>query len=196
VPSAAAALGTSVHRWIEQRAGRSMSLFEPESDVPASTGVVAGLQESFLATPFAVLEPVKVEAPFVLVVDGRVVRGRVDAAYERDGRFEVVDFKTGRTPAAGDPSASAQLDLYAVAAVDAWGVDGEKLRTTYCYLRADGVAELDERDWTTSEVDAVRARLGDTVNRISRAQYPVQPGAWCERCDFLAFCREGQATLG
>jgi DNA helicase II / ATP-dependent DNA helicase PcrA len=131
----------------------------------------------------------------VLVIEGKVVRGRVDAAYERDGRFEVVDFKTGRTPAAGDPSASAQLDLYAVAAVDAWGVDAETLRTTYCYLRADGGAELDERDWTVDAVDAVRARLAETLARIGMAQYPVQPGAWCERCDFLAFCREGQAAL-
>ncbi|MEY2476377.1 MAG: ATP-dependent helicase UvrD/PcrA [Actinomycetota bacterium] len=195
VPSAAAALGTSVHRWIEQRAGRPLSLFEPDVDVPAATGVVAGLQESFLQSPYSGLEPVKVEAPFVLVVDGRVVRGRVDAAYDRDGRFEVVDFKTGRTPATGDPSASAQLDLYALAAVDAWGVDAAKLRTTYCYLRSDGVAELDERDWTVEAVDAVRARLGQTLARIGMAQYPVQPGAWCERCDFLAFCREGQATL-
>ncbi|MEY2566050.1 MAG: ATP-dependent helicase UvrD/PcrA [Actinomycetota bacterium] len=196
MPSAAAALGTSVHRWIEQRAGRALSLFEPEPDLPASTGVVAGLQDAFLSTPYAGLEPAKVEAPFLLVVDGRIVRGRVDAAYERDGRFEVVDFKTGRTPAEGDPGANAQLDLYAVAAVDAWGVDGEKLRTTYCYLRSDGSAQLVERDWTAAEVDAVRTRLGLTLSRIGMAQYPVQPGAWCERCDFLAFCREGQATLG
>ncbi|MDQ1374128.1 MAG: ATP-dependent helicase UvrD/PcrA, partial [Actinomycetota bacterium] len=194
--STAAALGTSVHRWIEQRAGRALSLFEPEPDLPAATGVVAGLQDSFLASPYAELEPVKVEAPFLLVVDGRIVRGRVDAAYERDGRFEVVDFKTGRTPAAGDPSAYAQLDLYAVAAVDAWGVDPEKLRTTYCYLRSDGAAVLDGRDWTAAGVDAVRERLGATLARIGMAQYPVHAGAWCERCDFLTFCREGQATLG
>ena len=76
---------------------------------------MAGLQDAFLSTPYADLEPAKVEAPFLLVVDGRIVRGRVDAAYERDGRFEVVDFKTGRTPAEGDPGANAQLDLYAVA---------------------------------------------------------------------------------
>jgi DNA helicase-2/ATP-dependent DNA helicase PcrA len=195
VQSSAAALGTSVHRWIEQRAGRSLALFEPEPDLPASTGVVAGLQNAFLRSPYAGLEPVKVEAPFVLVVDGRVVRGRVDAAYDRDGRFEVVDFKTGRTPAAGDPSASAQLDLYAVAAVDAWGMDGDTLRTTYCYLRSDGGFELVEREWTSGEVDGVRARLGETLARIGIAQYPVQPGAWCERCDFLAFCRDGQAAV-
>jgi DNA helicase-2/ATP-dependent DNA helicase PcrA len=102
MPSAAAALGTAVHRWIEQRSGRALSLFEPEPDRPPATGTAAGLQDAFLATPYADLEPVKVEAPFLLVVDGCIVRGRVDAAYERDGRFEVVDFKTGRTPAEGD----------------------------------------------------------------------------------------------
>jgi RecB family exonuclease len=197
MPSAAAALGTAVHRWIEQRSGRAHSLLEPEPDRPPATGTAAGLQDAFLATPYADLEPVKVEAPFLLVVDGCIVRGRVDAAYERDGRFEVVDFKTGRTPAEGDKGAGAQLELYAVAAVDAWGVDGDKLRTTYCYLRADGSAELVERDWTNAEVDVVRRELAASLERIGMAQYPVHPGAWCERCDFVAFCREGQqATQG
>ena len=105
------------------------------SDRPASfERALAGLQAAFLATPFAALDPRRVEAPFVLSVSGTILRGRIDAAYQRDGRLEVVDFKTGRPPEDGDPGASVQLDTYAVAAVEVWSEDPAALRTTYCYL--------------------------------------------------------------
>jgi RecB family exonuclease len=208
--SPAARLGTDVHRWIEERSGRQLALLDP--DPPAdgdlggepdegdeagkiAGGIAAGMQQSFLGSVFADLDPVKVEAPFVLVVDGRVVRGRIDAVYERDGRLELVDFKTGRRPAPGDPGAWAQLDLYAVAAVDTWRADPASLRTTYCYLRADGPAEIDWRDWTVAQVDTVRARLGATLAAIAASRYPANAGAWCERCEYVAFCTDGQRAL-
>ena len=130
----------------------------------------------------------------MLVVDGRVVRGRIDAVYLRDGRLDLVDFKTGRRPAAGDPAAWAQLDLYALAAVETWGADPDTLRTTYCYLRADGSAEIESRDWTAAGVEAVRARLGQALAAVAASHYPANAGAWCERCEFLAFCPDGQAA--
>src|SRR5206468_8949773 len=103
--SAAARLGTEVHRWIEQRAGRQLVLLESETDddldpdaIPSGVDIRRALQQSFLDSPYADLDPVRVEAPFVVVVGGRMVRGRIDAVSERDGRTELVDFKTGRRP--------------------------------------------------------------------------------------------------
>src|SRR5207248_7109833 len=56
--SAAARLGTEVHRWIEQRAGRQLALLdaEPEADpdgIPADAGIRQALQQSFLQSPYA-----------------------------------------------------------------------------------------------------------------------------------------------
>lgn len=204
VASAAARLGTEVHRWIEERSGRQLGLLEPNpddgaapngDDTVAAPGVAAALRDSFLASPFAALDPVKVEAPFVLVVDGRVVRGRLDAAYERDGRLELVDFKTGRRYGPDDPWASVQLDLYALAAVETWGEDPARLRTTYCWLRADGPAELESTDWDAAAIDRVRASLGASVAAVAAARYPAAPGTWCRRCEHLSFCRDGQAAV-
>ena len=201
--SAAARLGTEIHRWIEQRAGRQLTLIEPEPDdtedgldpdrLPAGADLRAGLRASFLASPWADLDPVRVEAPFVLAVGGHLVRGRIDAAYERDGRTELVDFKTGRPAAEGDRAAATQLDLYGLAAVDAWRADPAGLRTTYCYLRADGPAVIVSTDWDAGRVAAVRARLAATLDAMAEARFAPTPGAWCRGCDFLSFCPAGQA---
>ncbi|HEV3352247.1 MAG TPA: ATP-dependent DNA helicase [Acidimicrobiales bacterium] len=200
--SAAARLGTEVHRWIEQRAGRQLALLEPEADVdldpdavPTGVDVRTALQRSFLESPYADLDPVRVEAPFVVVVGGRMVRGRIDAVYERDGRTELVDFKTGSRPDPGDASARTQLDLYGMAAVDTWSVDPGVLRTTYCYLRTEGPAEIDAVDWDAELLGEVRGRLGRALDGLTLGRYPTAAGPWCRRCDFVAFCPSGQAAV-
>jgi DNA helicase II / ATP-dependent DNA helicase PcrA len=192
--SAAARLGTEIHRWIEEGAGRQLALFEPDDDREASgdPSTAAGLRASFLASPYADLVPLKVEAPFVLAAGGRLVRGRIDAVYERGGRLDLVDFKTGRRPVEGDAGAEVQLDLYALAAVDGWRADPDALRTTYCYLRADGAAELDTTDWSGDRIAHVRARLEEHLGAIRDGSWPAAPGGWCQRCDFLDACDAGQ----
>jgi DNA helicase-2/ATP-dependent DNA helicase PcrA len=203
--SAAARLGTEVHRWIEQRAGRQLALLEPETDdddldpdpdtMPGGADLRTALQQSFLDSPYAGLDPLRVEAPFVVVVGGRMVRGRIDAVYEREGRTELVDFKTGNRPAPGDASARTQLDLYGMAAIDTWGVEPERLRTSYCYLRAGGPAEIDAVDWDPALLGEVRGRLGRALDGLTLGRYPATGGSWCHRCDFLAFCPSGQAAV-
>ena len=201
--SQAARLGTEVHRWIELRSGRQLALIEPEDELDGTTAPVSAqaspavqLKGSFLASPFADLDPQRVEAPFVLARSPFVVRGRIDAVYARDGRNELVDFKTGRAPAEGDPAAELQLDLYAIAAVDTWRDDPTNLRTTYCYLRTDGAAELVSRDWNAAVLARVRDELTVLLERLERDDFDVNPGAWCARCDFVDVCPAGQAVVG
>ncbi|MDQ4067950.1 MAG: PD-(D/E)XK nuclease family protein, partial [Actinomycetota bacterium] len=202
--SGAARIGTEIHRWIEQRAGRQLSLIEPDRDdldddsdadrPPGGGHVTAALRASFLASPWASLDPVKAEAPFVLAVGGHLVRGRVDAVYERDGRLELVDFKTGRPAGEGDRAAGTQLDLYGLAAVDTWRADPDRLRTTYCYLRTDGPPVVLETDWDAATLGGVRRRLAATLDALAEARFAPTPGAWCRGCDFLSFCPAGQAA--
>lgn len=200
--SAAALVGSAVHRWIERRADPQLVLLPPADEPdelapsePVKPGMAEKLQQSFLASPYATLDPQRVEAPFVLVLGRHLVRGRIDAVYERSGRLELVDFKTGRPPVAGDASAGVQLDIYALAALDAWRADPARLRTTYCYLRPDGPAQLDSSDWQPSRVTAVRARLIATLDDLAAARYTPTPGGWCRPCDFLSACAPGRAEL-
>jgi DNA helicase-2/ATP-dependent DNA helicase PcrA len=193
--STAARIGSAVHRWIEQRPDRQLVLIEDDPDVDRDPSVVAALQASFLRSPFGNLAPTRVEAPIVLARHGALLRGRVDATYERDGRLEIVDFKTGHQPAAGDASAATQLAVYGVAATDAWGADPDRLRTTYCYLRTDGPAELVSVDWDRSMLDRTRAELDALLERVAAGDYAVATGAWCGGCDFRASCATGSAWI-
>jgi DNA helicase-2/ATP-dependent DNA helicase PcrA len=202
--SGAARVGTQVHRWIEERAGRQLTLIEPNSEHVGgeAPGVVARLKDSFLASEYADLDPVRVEAPFSLVIGHHLVRGRIDAAYERagregdDGRIELVDFKTGRAADRDDRSSGLQLDIYGLAAVDSWRADPDRIRTTYCYLRTDGAPVVESVDWTTATLEEVRSRVGATLDAIAAARFEASPGGWCGRCDFLSFCPAGQQAEG
>ncbi len=201
--SPAARLGTEVHRWIEQRAGRQLRLLEPDGTgpawdgdadlLPAGPGVAARLEASFLASPWAALDPVRVEAPFVLALGAHLVRGRVDAVYERDGRLELVDFKTGRPHAGDDGGASVQLDLYGLAALSTWAADPARLRTTYCWLRTDGPPVVESSDWDAAVAERVRLRVGDTLDALAAGRWRPTPGRWCAGCDFQSVCPEGNS---
>jgi DNA helicase-2/ATP-dependent DNA helicase PcrA len=192
--SAAAAIGTAVHRWIETRHGPQGVLVDAEtlhgSDRDATPGIVAQLRGSFAASPYAQVAPVSAEAQFDLFVGGHIVRGRVDAVYEHaDGSVELVDFKTGRPPSEGDPSAETQLLIYAVAAIDSFRYEPERIRASFVYLQGDGSeAQVVAVDITPSRIAEARAWLGEAIGRIDAGSSATNPGAWCSRCDFADWC--------
>lgn len=198
--TAAAALGTAVHRWIEQRgAGTGLGgVVGPASDTTAGAhgvpGVEAALRQAFLASPYGHRAPAKIEAPFELVTDGVIVRGRIDAVYHDQGVLELVDFKTGVQPVADDPSAGRQLALYALAAVETWGVAADAVRTAYCWLRPEG-AEVEAREWDGAAIDTVREQLHADLAALASARYPARPAGWCRWCHALSFCPAGKEAI-
>ena len=188
----AARIGSLVHGWIEREAAGQASLLAAE-DEPDPW--IAELKAAFLASPWGERRPWAVERPFVLSAGGTTVRGRVDAVYDtaEPGGLEIVDFKTGRRPAADDAGAGFQLDLYALAAVDCWGRDPGGLRTTEWYVRESaGVT----RDWDRAAVDAVRQRLAGLLADVAAGRFGPVPGSYCGRCAHVAACPQGQAATG
>ena len=115
-PSPAAGRGTAFHAWVESRYGQQ-SLIDPDElpgagdDDIVSDAQLEELKAAFERSAFAGRTPVAVEAPFAIVLGGRVVRGRIDAVFERNGRYDVIDWKTGSATSA-DPT---QLALYCIA---------------------------------------------------------------------------------
>nr|WP_095873275.1 ATP-dependent DNA helicase [Streptomyces sp. TLI_235] len=147
-PQPAARRGTRFHSWVQSRfETEELLLLEPDA-LPGTDddGVederdLARLKEAFLRSPYAGRAPYRIEAPFQLLLAGRVVRGRIDAVYrERDGgsgsphpwRYEVVDWKTHREETA-DPL---QLAIYRLAWAERMGVEPEQVSAAFLYVRS------------------------------------------------------------
>ncbi|GAA4450976.1 ATP-dependent helicase [Phytohabitans houttuyneae] len=153
--------GTAFHLWLEQRFGASRLLDVDElpgaaDEDAAPDEALAELQERFLASEWADRTPVEVETPFATVIAGVVVRGRMDAVFaDPGGRYDVVDWKTGRQPSGVEAQAAAvQLAAYRLAWAELAGVPVEHVRAAFHYVRegvtvrpadllnADGLAAL------------------------------------------------------
>ena len=139
-PQPAARRGTRFHAWVEARFEPLMLLGADELPGAEDEGIederdLARLKEAFLRTPYASLTPFRVEAPFQLLLAGRVVRGRIDAVYRTDDGFEVVDWKTNRQQTA-DPL---QLAVYRLAWAEATGTPPERVTAAFLYVRSGDV---------------------------------------------------------
>jgi len=140
---------------VEARFGQQ-DLFDPE-DLPgqADAGIdsdadLAELIAAFELGPFADRVPHAVEAPFALVLDGQVVRGRIDAVYAEPDGFLVVDWKTSRR----DDADALQLALYRLAWAELAGVPVELVRAAFYYVRSGRLVEPDRLPGR-AELDAV-----------------------------------------
>jgi len=100
-PAPAAARGTRFHAWVESRYGQQPLLLPDDlpgaaDDDIESDADLQALQEAFERSDYSKRTPIAMEAPFALVLAGRVVSGRIDAVFDNNGRPEVIDWKTGR----------------------------------------------------------------------------------------------------
>ena len=144
-PNPYARRGTAFHTWLEQRfgAGRLLDVDELPGAADADAApdeALAELQERFLASEWADRTPAEVEVPFATVIAGVVVRGRMDAVFGRPGgRFDVVDWKTGRQPTGAAAAAAAvQLAVYRLAWAELAGVSVAQVGAAFHYVR-DGM---------------------------------------------------------
>ncbi|MFC6014831.1 ATP-dependent helicase [Plantactinospora solaniradicis] len=141
-PEPYARRGTAFHAWLEQRYGvvRLLDVDElpgaADSDA-APDEALAELQERFMASEWAERTPVEVEVPFATMVGGLLVRGRMDAVFALPGgRFDVVDWKTGRQPTGAEADAAAvQLAAYRLAWAELAGVSVDRVRAAFHYVR-------------------------------------------------------------
>jgi DNA helicase-2/ATP-dependent DNA helicase PcrA len=141
-PRPLARRGTLFHLWLEQRWGQQRlidldelpgaadSTAEPDADL-------AALQEAFRRSPWWRRTPAEVEFPFDMVVEGVLLRGRVDAVFTDgpDGCVEVVDWKTGQRPHGVEADAAAvQLAAYRLAWHAIVGTPLDQVRAAFHYV--------------------------------------------------------------
>ena len=140
-PNAFAKRGTAFHEWLDAHYGGSIlweeSDFPGSGEVPVAHKELSSLKEAFLASTWAALTPIHSEYPFEITVGGHVLRGRMDAVFHIDGRWVIVDWKTGRVPVPSErESVRLQLAVYRAAWARLSGVPEEQIDAKFYYVRA------------------------------------------------------------
>lgn len=161
-PGMAARRGTAFHAWIEEHYATSAMLdlegFDSSDEYVDEAYDLGTLVEAFKRSEWAHRRPAHVEVPIETRVGPVVVRGRIDAVFrDADGRWDLVDWKTGRAPSGAQARArSVQLAVYRLAWSRLTDTPLEKIRAAFCYL-ADGVVVRPEALSTEAELEAIVA---------------------------------------
>ena len=142
----------------EEGLARARALGLGEADVALALGLIRNsVEEGVLARAAAASRRWR-ELPFTFELDGRLVRGYVDLAFEEAGRLVIVDFKTDRVEAAeAEERASSYVNqggAYVMGLEAATGREAEEL--VFSFLRP-GV------DVSLSVDDALRASVREAV---------------------------------
>jgi DNA helicase-2/ATP-dependent DNA helicase PcrA len=128
--------GTQFHLWVERYYG-AQTLFDDEifDAMEELDSELSGLQEKWLASEWAQRQPIAIEEGFELVIEGLVLRGRIDAVYQNGERYQVVDWKTGKVKEGEDLEiASLQLAMYRIAYSTLHNIPIEQVSAAFHYV--------------------------------------------------------------
>jgi DNA helicase-2/ATP-dependent DNA helicase PcrA len=146
---------------------------------------VAALREYWDSEQRREGEPVAFERSFAFKLGPHLLRGRVDRVDRLpDGRYELIDYKTGKPKTELELREDVQLSLYQMGAREAWGL--ETSAQSYYYV-LDGekvpVAHSDE------ELDRVRRTVAEIAGGITRQEFEPTPSyEICSFCDYRIIC--------
>jgi DNA helicase-2/ATP-dependent DNA helicase PcrA len=139
-PGMSARKGTAFHSWVEEYYGAAGMLDLGEAQgaddhIDAAYDLDA-MVATFRASEWANRSPAFVEVPVETRVGEVVVRGRIDAVFrDADGRWDLVDWKTGRRPASAQLKArSVQLAAYRLAWARLKGIAVDEVRAAFFYV--------------------------------------------------------------
>lgn len=125
------------------------------------------------------------ERGFEFRLGPHTLRGRVDRVDRHpDGNYELVDYKTGRPRTPEQLREDVQLQLYAVAAVDAWGIDVP--RQSYHYILDDVKTPLEAEGEERAKISEVVERVGAAI--LAQDFEPTPSYEACAICDYQLTC--------
>ena len=101
-----------------------------------------------------------------------------------DGKYEIIDYKTGKAKTEKEVRADDQLTVYALAAKEFFNYDVEKL--TYYYVEGDNRMSTER---TESDFDRLKSDVKDVVEKMRKNDFTATPSAKnCMFCDFSEIC--------
>lgn len=130
-------------------------------------------------------EPMWLEKSFNFKIGPHVLRGRVDRVDRlSDGRYELIDYKTGRPKTQAQLRDDVQLALYAVAATRAW--DLESSRQSYLYVLDDQKVPLPDDAPDAEWISDTVLEVADGI--LGQGFEPTPSYSACSVCDYRIAC--------
>ncbi|MFI5426173.1 PD-(D/E)XK nuclease family protein [Aeromicrobium sp. UC242_57] len=146
-PVPGARFGTRFHAWVEAQFELGQQTLLDPSDLPgrgdpdiSSDAELDAMTQAFQEGPYGGSTPYAIEAPFSIVLGGQQIIGRIDAIYQTDTGFDVVDWKTNKQ-ATSDPL---QLAIYRLAWAELQGIDPSLVEGVFYYVRLGDVRRYDD----------------------------------------------------
>jgi DNA helicase-2/ATP-dependent DNA helicase PcrA len=172
-PGISARKGTAFHAWIEEYFGTAGMLDLDEA--PGSDSHIDeayGLDEmvaAFKQSEWAQRAPAFVEVPVETRIGDVVVRGRIDAVFrDADGRWQLIDWKTGRRPAGRQLATRAvQLAVYRLAWARLKDVPLDEVSAAFYYVADDSVVRPHDLG-SAEELEQIVARALASNNQGTR----------------------------
>ena len=165
-PGMSARKGTAFHAWVEEYFGTAGMLDLGEAagsddHIDAAYGLDT-MVETFRRSEWANRAPAHVEVPVETRIGDVVVRGRIDAVFrDADGGWDLVDWKTGRRPSAGQLKTKAvQLAVYRLAWARLKDIPVEQVRAAFYYVADNQVVRPHDLGSAERLEQIVAAALG------------------------------------
>lgn len=132
--------------------------------------------------------PKYVEKEFKIKVENNIIKGRYDAVFEKEGKAEVVDFKTSNVKdqkkADERTKQSTQLAMYALAWYKSTGVLPESVKLHFVDTGLIGAHAPTEKG-----VEKTRANIIEAAKGIRSRDYQAKPSfGSCGYCPFSLYC--------
>ena len=131
--SATAELGSHFHASLEQAC-----LSGSELDFSLWTEEEKDLGTNFQNSRFASLTPYAIELPIEYALAGTIVVCKLDAVFETDTGFQIVDWKSGSVPSDSDLANRAiQLAIYRIGLAKALSIPVERITASFYFAKDD-----------------------------------------------------------
>lgn len=140
-------------------------------------------------------DPVELEKWFEFKLGDIKVRGKIDRIDRHpDGRFEVIDYKTGRVKSKrAYAQDDLQLPVYTLAMREGLKMD-MKCATIYSLKDGKRVTLNYGKDLTESAIEGARQRILKIAGDVRAGRFDPDPDEWkCSWCEFRMLCPASQS---
>jgi len=136
--------------------------------------------------------PKDLEQPFIIKVSPQLkIGGKIDRIDEKEGKLEIIDYKTGRVLDQNDIDKSLQLTVYALAAADKgiYGRKPDEVILTFYFLET---TEKKSTKRTVEQLKQAKRELLEKAKEIEKSSFEPTPSNMCDYCDFKLICEAWQ----